>query len=602
MILQALTEYYETLLAQGRLSPPGWDGAFKVSFGLELAEGGALQDLIPYTQQLQRGKKTVLGPRTMRVPAHPGRAVNISPNFLCDNSTYLLGADAKGKPERAKECFAACAALHRQLLAGVESPAARAILAFFDQWQPDAAPQHPALAASWEAITGNANLIFCYNSRPVTEDSAIADAWQAYYDAVDPDAVIGQCLVTGKTAPLARLHPFVKGVPGAQSSGAALVSFNAPAFNSFGHEQGENAPVSTYAAFAYTTALNSLLADYNHRASIGDTMVVCWSQHAQPAYQDAGMAALFGPPEGMSDQDLRSFLEKLSRGEAISWADTHLEPGEHFYFLGISPNAARLSVRFFLQDSFGNFIKNINRHYQDIEIARPVFDKLAQLPLWRLVGETVNQNSRSKAPAPQLAGDLLRAILTGAPYPATLLNGVQLRIRADREITRGRAAIIKGYYLRLARIGRPQLPEEVLQVENNSQITDIPYALGQLFSVYEQIQREANRNPDGSYRKLNTTIKDKYFIAASNTPANIFAVLSDLSMHHLRVIRRNFPRREIYFSRTLGEFSRIIGKYIPSRLNLAERSSFQLGYYFENLKYFTSKTNSNQQKEETENV
>lgn len=590
MILQALTQYYETMLAQGKLSPPGWDGAFRVSYGLELADDGTLVELIPYIQEQQRGSKTVLGPRTMRVPAHPTRASGILANFLCDNSTYLLGADAKGKPERARDCFAACAALHHQLLDDTDSPAARAVLAFFDTWQPAAAPDHPLLAPVWQELTNNANLIFCYGMRPVTEDPAIAETWQRHYNAGEPGAAMVQCLVTGKEARVARLHPLIKGVKDAQSSGAALVSFNGSAFNSYGHEQGENAPIGSYAAFAYAMALNTLLADAGHRQFIGDTTVVCWAEHGEPAYQDAGIAALFGPPQGVTDQEVRALLGKLARGEAAAWQEAPLQPGEHFYILGLAPNAARLSVRFFLRDTFGDFMKNMEQHYRDLEIVRPSFDKFEALPLWKLLSETVNQDARSKSASPQLAGDVLRAILTGTPYPATLLNGVQLRIRAEREVTRGRAAIIKAYYLRLARIGKSQIPEEVLQMELNQNAVNIPYTLGRLFSIYEQIQQEANRNKDGSYRKLNVSIKDKYFIAASSTPSSIFPLLNDLAKSHLRVARRLFSTRANNLNQSLISLSSIIGKSYPTRLTLPEKGSFQLGYYFETQHHYQKNT------------
>ena len=577
MILQALTQYYEALLAQGRLSPPGWDSAFKVSYGLELGDDGSLIQLIPYLQPQQFGKKTALAPRAMRAPAHVTRSSGIAANFLCDTCTYLLGADAKGKPVRAKDCFAACAALHREILKDVGSPAARAVLAFFGSWQPGAAAEHPLLAEAWNEITGNANLVFCYDMQPVTEDPAIAAAWQRYYSQSSAGAATVQCLVTGKQAPLARLHPMIKGVTGAQSSGAALVSFNGPAFNSYGHEQGENAPVGDYAAFAYTTALNALLADRGHRQTIGDTTVVCWAEHGETAYQDAGIAALFGPPQGVTDQDLRSVLGKLAAGEPADWQGAALQPGEHFYFLGLAPNAARLSVRFFLRDTFGDFIKNLNQHYSDINIVRPSFDNFEALPLWKLLQETVNQNSRSKTASPQLAGDVLRAILTRTPYPATLLNGVHLRVRAEHEVTRGRAGIIKAYYLRSPH----QIPKEVLTVKLNEESCYAPY----LFSVLEAVQADANPG-------INATIKDKYFNSASSTPASILPLLLNLAQKHLRKLTVG---NQIRYNKQITELLGRIDETYPARMTLQEQGAFQLGYYHQTQKRYAKK-------EETENV
>lgn len=229
MILQALTAYYEQLVRQGKLSAPGWDDSFKVSYELRLNDAGQLLRVVPLLTEKTVGKKTVLAPRAMRVPAHEKRSSGIAANFLCDNSTYLLGADEKGKPERSADCFKACAKLHHTILDGVDSPAARALLAYFDSWDPAQAAAHPLLAKQWKEITGNANLIFGYEAADhshsfVNDDPAIQNAWQAHYNDRSADSDMGQCLITGKYAPIERTHPNISGVPGAQSSGAALVS------------------------------------------------------------------------------------------------------------------------------------------------------------------------------------------------------------------------------------------------------------------------------------------------------------------------------------------------------------------------------------------
>lgn len=578
MILQALYKYYETLVGKGELSRPGWDRNFKVSFALELDDGGRLINVLDLREEGTIGKKTALMPRVMEVPAHKVRTVGIASNFLCDNSTYILGADGKDREKdrkRALDCFSDCAGLHRQILSTVDSPAAKAVLGFFEHWTPETAPEHPLLAPRWKDISGNANLVFFYNMRAVTEDPDIKAAWQRYYDAVDPDAFISQCLVTGEEQPIAATHPMIKGVMGAQSSGAALVSFNAPAFCSYGHEQNFNAPVGKCAAFGYTAALNYLLADREHCRVIGDTTVVCWAEHGERAYQDFGLNALYGSDNSISDEDLAALLNKLARGEAINWNNTELDPGEHFFFLGISPNAARLSVRFFLRDSFGNFVRNIERHYEDINIVRPAFDTTENLPLWRLASETVNQNSRNKSASPQLAGDLLRAVLMGTPYPATLINGVQLRIRAEHEITRGRAAIIKGYYRR----ANVPCEKEVFTVQLNEESNYTPYVLGQLFSVLEALQEAANPG-------INATIKDKYFNSASAAPANVFPVLISLGQKHMRKLDIG---QKTYYDKQITRLLGMMTEEFPTRLTLPQQGAFQIGYYHQTQKRYTKK-------------
>lgn len=236
------------------------------------------------------------------------------------------------------------------------------------------------------------------------------------------------CLVTGKRGPVENIHPSIKNVQGAQSSGAALVSFNAPAFCSYGKEQNYNAPTSKYAAFAYTTALNHLLADREHVYRMGDTTVVCWAKCGGDVYQNLIGWAFFGQESAYTLADLQSALKNLCGGRAVELDEARLDPDMDFFILGLAPNAARLSVRFFLHNTFGNFLKNAQAHQQRLEIIRPAYDKFDTIPLWKLLDETVNQSSRDKTPSPNMAGEVLRSVLSDAPYPATLLNGVTLRI------------------------------------------------------------------------------------------------------------------------------------------------------------------------------
>ncbi len=583
MILQALVEHYETLAAQGRLDRPGWAKS-KISFALEINGGGELTQTIPMKTEEPRGNKTVLVPRTFALPAPKKRAVGIDPNFLWDNSSYLLGVDSKGKPKRSQECFAACRQLHHQLLDSVDTPAAKALLAFFDRWDPSLASEHPALKADWEEIVSGGNLVFRCDGGFVQEDPMIRQAWQDHYDGAGegPELV---CLVTGKKGPAEAVHPSVKGVAGAQSSGAALISFNAPAFCSYGRKQSLNAPVSRHAAFAYTAALNYLLADREHLTRIGDTTVLFWAKNGGNAYQDlfAGFALGTTAPSYTAG-DLVKMAKDLLRGNKVLYDETLLDPNMEFYILGLSPNAARLSVRFFLRNSFGGFLRNVQTHQDRLEIIRSAEDPYPTIPLWKLLDETVNQNSRDKSPAPNLAGETLRAVLTDTRYPAILLNGAVLRIRAEKKITRGRAAILKAYYLKNP---HPDIskPEEVLTVSLNPNSTSIPYNLGRLFSVLEAIQSAAN--PD-----TNTTIKDKYFNSASATPSRVFPTLVNLAQKHLRKLEKG---ERIYYNRMLTQLLDQFEESYPDRMSLPQQGAFQLGYYHQTQARY-------QKKEEKENV
>ena len=586
MILQALTQYYEDLLRLGKINRPGWSKQ-KLNYSLLLSEEGELLQLLHLQQEIQRGNKTVLGPQEMWVPSPVKRSSGIRPNFLCDTSSYLLGVDGKGKADRSIDCFAASKALHLHLLREVDSPIARAIVRFFEHWDPSQAASHPVLQEDWEELLKGGNLTFSLDKQFAALDPAIADAWTQHYEDSSADAEPIRCLVTGQTGTLARLHPSIKGVAGAQSSGASLVSFNAPAFCSFEHEQGANAPVSDYAAFAYTTALNTLLADRNRVSRVGDTTILCWAAGGESAYQDCFLMSIFN--DSYTENDILNTLHHLSKGESIQWDDTRLSPDTLFYVLGLAPNAARLSVRFFWQNSFGALARNLERHYQRLEIIRPSFDKFPTLPIWRLVLETVRKaspGSRAPEPHPRLAGDLLLAVLNDTLYPATLLNGVELRIRAERSVSRGQAAILKAYYTKYLEQFQPDSPmKEALTVELNEQTNYLPYLLGRLFAVLEGLQQSANPG-------INTTIKDRYFNSASATPAIVFPQLINLAQKHLNKLDGGLA---VYYDKQITELSSRITQTLPTRMSLAEQSAFQLGYYHETQRRYTAKTNKEEQ-------
>ncbi|MGN0172424.1 MAG: type I-C CRISPR-associated protein Cas8c/Csd1 [Acutalibacteraceae bacterium] len=560
MILQALTQLYEDLAARGDISRPGWSKA-KISYALCLDADGRLIQVIPQLVEEQVGKKTVLRPQAMELPAAVTRSSGVLPNFLWDNSGYLLGVDEKGKPQRSLDCFRACANLHHELLDGVESAAAKAILAFFDTWQPSQATEHPSLTPCWEDLMKGANLAFRINGHFAQEDPAIRSAWETHYH--QNDGVKNQCLVTGKPDTVEAVHPTIKGVAGAQSSGAAIVSFNAPAFCSYGKEQSLNAPVGKYAAFAYTSALNYLLADRDNVQRIGDATIVCWADGAEPAYRKYSGALLFGdvPPQGLTSDALHAAVRRLADG--LPCEELNLDPNRTFYILGLSPNAARLSVRFFYRNTFGQIMKNVDAHYAKMEI---VGNPFPVTPLWAMLRETVNLHATDKSPSPVMAGAVARAIFSGTPYPASLLEATMLRIRAERDITPGRAAILKAYYLRNP---NPQCPEEVLHVSLNENSTNIPYTLGRLFAVYEAVQEKANPG-------INTTIKDKYFNSAASTPATIFPILDNLCQKHLRKLETGL---RIYYDKQITQLKNVLGETNPLRLTLPEQGSFNLGYY-----------------------
>ena len=592
MILQALCDYYDALSRRGDITPPGWSVA-KVSFALELDEQGALQGIIPLKIMPEGGKKEI--PQSLQVPEQVKKTSGVSANFLCENSSYFLGIDGKGKPERSRQCFEAAKKLHQQILGPADSPAARAVCAFFDGWQPERASEHPILLPYLDELIKGANLVFSVHGLYVHDDPAVRAVWQDHHAARSADASSGLCLITGRQAPIARLHPAIKGVQGAHSSGASLVSFNAAAFESYGHEQadntgqGLNSPVSEDAAFRYGAALNRLIADRKHLQYIGDTAVVYWAEDAEPLCQDVFSWAMFGgKSEIVTDADLQSVVKTLASGDPVDVSGVPLRPDNRFYVLGLSPNAARLSVRFFLQSTFGQMLTNVQAHYDRLSIVKPSYVANGALPLWKLLGETVNPNSRDKKASPPMAGAVVRAVLSDGLYPVSLLEQTMLRIRADqderdengrrkeRKITYGRAAILKAFFLKNRGF---QVPEEVLQVELNEQSNHLPYVLGRLFAVLERVQSAANPG-------INATIKDKYFNSACATPATIFPLLTKLSQSYLRKMDVGL---RIYYEKLIGDLENRIHKTLPARMTLADQGTFHLGYYHQVQKFYEKK-------------
>lgn len=585
MILTSLVKYYEAMQEKGLISPVGY-GQAKVSYGLSLRPDGTLHAVIDHRVQTMAGKKQVMLAQVMEVPEPVVRSVGIMPNFLCDGSSYLLGYDTKGKPERTRACFDAAKALHQSVLEGVDSPMARAIVAFFDTWSPEGTEGNEILAPYLEDFSKGANLLFMLGVQNSQEDPAIRAAWQRYTQEKEGSAPM-VCLVSGERAPIAVLHPKIKGVRDAQSVGAALVSFNARAFESYGREdaQGLNAPVSEFAAFAYTTALNALLADPKHRTVLGDATVVYWSEDGNEAASEMmGQAAgweTFRKPGKESDKVLSEIFTGLAQGKPLS-GDIDLDCP--FCILGLAPNAARLSVRFFLRDTFGTFLRRMERHYQDMEITRAPFeDEYVLIP--DMLDALANPNANVRKPPNIEAGALVRDILGGYKYPTTLLTTTLMRVRSDsddaarriKKIGRIRAAIIKAYLRR--NIGSEQIKEECTVALNRD--NDNPaYVLGRLFSVLEKAQEDANPG-------INATIKDRYFNAACANPSAVFHTLQKLSTHHLRKLDTGF---RISLEKQITELmGKLPDEPYPKRLTPEEQGLFILGYYHQTQDRYTKK-------------
>ncbi len=583
MILQALVKYYEDLEKSGKMASEGWSQQ-KVSYALEIGDDGTILHVSSLGDVSEKRKKTFGKP--IEVPFPVKKKSGVAASFLCDNSQFILGFDKNGVSQRSVKCFEACRKLHQELLSDCVSKAAKAVLAFFEKWEPEEASSCEAISGVYEELMAGGNIIFYYDMEPVHEIEEIREAWAKHYWSVGEGEKM-TCLVTGKYGAVEKTHPDIKGIRGAQPAGAPIVSFNKPAFCSYGKEQNLNAPVSKYAAFAYTSALNYIISEGKSIMYMGDdTAVLFWADGADDNYAQYIMGAMGNGKTTYSEADLLQKTQSILRGEKVEFNESYLDPNCNFYILGISPNAGRLSVRFFMNNTFGDFIKNLNAHYERMDIVRASFDTYETVPMWRMLQETVNMNSRNKSPSPNMTGAVLQAILTDTRYPATLLNGVTLRIRADRRINRERAAIIKAYYLKNR---HEKVPEGVLTVSLNRETDYVPYCLGRLFAVYEKIQHDVSP-------ALNSTIKDKYFGSASSTPAVVFPQLDKLSQNHLKKLRRDGSGKSYYIESIRNEIMDKLPMTYPVRLSLPEQGSFQLGYYHQVNALYTKK------QEDSENV
>ena len=567
MILTALVKRYEQQVRENKIVGQGWS-VTDISFGLRLYESGEIADIIDLRIKVESKKKNRLEPIKITVPEQVRRSRNISSNFLCENANYFFGIDGN------TEQFKATKKLHLEILKECDSVAARAIKNFFENWNPSEAETHQKLQEHLKELQSGARLIFMFEENFATEDDEIKTAWENYRQNQDESASM-QCSITGKILPVAKIHPVIKNVRNANSSGGSIVSFNESAFESYGHdgERGLNAPISKYAAFAYTTALNDLLSDKNHMEFFGDMTVVYWAEENSDECQDFFDELLSPNEKKISDDTLNAIIEGIKE-KNINFNGTKLDYENPFYILGLSPNNARLSVRLFLQNSFGEVIKNIAKHYEDFRIIKP--QKATEyVPLWRILAATIPPQSKEKTPSPLMSGAVVKAVMTGQNYPVSLIQNVILRIKADHGITYERAAIIKAY------LTRNKGGENLMSLDEKS--TDKNYVYGRIFSVLEAIQEAANPG-------LNATIKDNYFTSACATPSSVFPNLLKLSVHHLRKLE---TARKIYFEKQLTD---LMGKLSlstknSSTLTLEEQGIFILGYYHQTQERYKKKEN-----------
>lgn len=365
--------------------------------------------------------------------------------------------------------------------------------------------------------------------------------------------------------------------------GAAIVSFNLDAFESYGKSQSFNAPVGTRDAFRYTTALNLLLADDARRVRIGDATVVFWSDRPEGGDAEAILREIFGDDAYKLDEAeytatvdrLKNFLDAARQGRLH---DQLPDPDVPFYVLGLSPNASRLNVRYWLVGTVRQFAERLAEHVERLEMtgAKPNDPPLV---IRRLLLETARE---AKDIAPHLAGAVARAVLGGIPYPQALFSAVLRRIRADSLMNHRRAAILKAYLIRNR--------NEEVPVALNKEHPDEAYQLGRLFAAVEYAQTNALGD-------LNRTVKDAYFSAAAATPASVFPRLMRLHHHHVEKLPtkpEEKRRTKRFFERLVQEICSHVNHF-PRHLSLERQGLFYIAYFHQRQDFFTKRTDDNQE-------
>ena len=581
MVIKSLVDLYERLIEQKLVAPPNWDKQ-KISYVIVLREDGSIKELKDVREKVQRGKRELLVARYMVLPKAVIRTGNVKANFLWDNSTYVFGYNPKD-PARASLCFERMRKKHHLVLDNVPDKEAKAILAFFDTWQPCDVDTDPVIRANKEVLEGPYNFAFCLEGETlssIADNPLIQKAWQNYLEesSSSSDVVYGTCSVTGKTHQrIAVLHPKIKGIVGADPSGASLVCFNVKSVCSYGHdgEQAVNSSVSEYAVMAYTKALNWLLSQDNHRTTINNVTVVYWSENNNAEYGKAFETYL--NQSSQTDEEtsnLNDIISGIKRGNAIDFETDSLNPGETFCVLGLGSSGSRASVRFFMKDTFGNILTNLIKHQMRLTVERP--SNVTTIPLWLLL--KVSSKPKAEIPSQEIDA-LFRSILYNQPYPPALYTNMLHRVFMESDSTTGKEKTSKVNYIKTGMIKAYLIQnckgwEALDSVALNEDFDNKSYLLGRLFALLEGIQKKA-------LPTINSTIKDRYFNSACATPGIVFPTLIKLSHAHRKKLNRGLA---LYFDKKESDLiDRItVGagqEGFPKRLTPEEQGVFILGYY-----------------------